>query len=142
MPEKAEAGQLTTAPAQVAASATSPLVLELFTSQGCSSCPPADALMEQIARTRPDVLVISRPVTYWDRLGWRDTLALPENTDLQRAYAARGLAGRNGVYTPQAVVDGHSGTVGSRAGDIDELLRQAGSARGMRLAWRWPTLPP
>jgi len=102
-----------------------PVVLELFTSQGCSSCPPADALVEQLARTRGDMLVISRPVTYWDRLGWRDTLAKPENTDLQRAYAARGLAGYNGVYTPQAVIDGRSGTVGSNAQDIAALFRQA-----------------
>lgn len=105
--------------------AQSPLVLELFTSQGCSSCPPADALVGQIARTRSDILVISRPVTYWDRLGWRDTLAKPENTDLQRAYAARGLAGRNGVYTPQAVIDGRGGTVGSSAGQIEALVKQA-----------------
>lgn len=112
------------APAEVA-SADAPLVLELFTSQGCSSCPPADALAAELAKTREDILVISRPVTYWDRLGWKDTLAKEENTDLQRAYARRGLAGRNGVYTPQAVIDGEGGTVGSSARGVDALLREA-----------------
>lgn len=107
----------------------SPAVLELFTSQGCSSCPPADALVGRLAKTRGDILVISRPVTYWDRLGWRDTLAKPENTNLQRAYAARGLSGRNGVYTPQAVINGRGGVVGSNAARIEGLLKQTAPQR-------------
>ena len=101
-----------------------PVVLELFTSQSCSSCPPADALAEQLA-LRDDVIVISRPVTYWNRIGWEDTLSCEDNTDLQRAYARRGLDGRNGVYTPQMVVDGRSGVVGSRTGDVTDLLETA-----------------
>lgn len=133
-PQPAQAATMAAAPIAIGAQAAarapislgqSPLVLELFTSQGCSSCPPADALVGRIARSRSDILVISRPVTYWDRLGWRDTLAKEENTDLQRAYAARGLAGRNGVYTPQAVIDGRGGTVGSSPNQIEALVEQA-----------------
>lgn len=65
--------------AEVAGGATDPVVIELFTSQGCSSCPPADRLATQLAKD-PTLVVISRPVTYWDNLGWRDTLAKPEST--------------------------------------------------------------
>lgn len=104
-----------------------PVVIEMFTSQSCSSCPPADALAEQLA-TRDDVIVISRNVTYWNRIGWEDTLSDETNTALQRAYARRGLEGRNGVYTPQAVVDGRDGVVGSRAKDLSALITAA-SAR-------------
>ena len=71
---------------------------------------------------------MTRPVTYWDRLGWKDTLGREENTTLQRAYAARGLAGRNGVYTPQIVVDGTRGAVGSDAAQIRQLIRQSADA--------------
>lgn len=104
-----------------------PVLLELFTSQGCSSCPPADALAEKLAAD-PSLVVIARPVTYWDRLGWKDTLAREENTALQQAYARRGLAGQNGVYTPQLVVDGRFGTVGSRAGAVSHGIAQHGAA--------------
>jgi hypothetical protein len=99
--------------ARVASPTGEPVLIELFTSQGCSSCPPADKVAAKMAPS-PGVVVISRPVTYWDRLGWKDTLAKEANTDLQQAYARRGLAGQNGVYTPQAVVNGRFGTVGSR----------------------------
>lgn len=81
------------------------VVVEFFTSQGCSSCPPSDHLAARLA-TEPGVLVMQRPVTYWDRLGWTDTLGKEGNTSLQRSYAARRLGGRNGVYTPQAVIGG------------------------------------
>lgn len=100
-----------------------PVVIELFTSQGCSSCPPADMLAARLAKD-DTLLVITRPVTYWDRLGWRDTLARPKNTQLQRAYAAKGRAG-SGVYTPQIVVNGGSGAVGSREDEIRSLVRLA-----------------
>src|SRR3546814_2316327 len=106
-------------------------LIELFTSQGCSSCPPADALFAKLAKD-PGIVAISRPVTYWDRLGWKDTLARPENTALQRAYAARNIAGA-GVYTPQAVVQGGAGTVGSREGEIRTLAAQAASAARIAL---------
>lgn len=110
-----------------AATVDHPVLVELFTSQGCSSCPPADALAAKLA-SEPGLVVVSRPVTYWDRLGWKDTLALEANTTLQRAYAERGLAGRNGVYTPQIVVDGARGTVGSNAAQIRQFIRQSADA--------------
>jgi hypothetical protein len=106
------------------ASVDAPVVLELFTSQGCSSCPPADKLATRLAKD-PSLLVISRPVTYWDRLGWKDTLGRPENTNLQRAYARKGNEGA-GVYTPQIVVDGRHGAVGSNERNVTALARDAG----------------
>lgn len=100
-----------------------PVLLELFTSQGCSSCPPADSLAERLS-TNPDLVVITRPVTYWDRLGWKDTLAQESNTALQQNYARRGLDGRNGVYTPQLVVGGAYGLVGSNAAEVAPSVEQ------------------
>lgn len=100
-----------------------PVAVELFTSQGCSSCPPADALIEKLA-AEPGVVAITRPVTYWDQLGWKDTLARPENTDLQRAYGGRNLPG-GGVYTPEVVVQGRYGAVGSDERRIRALIAQA-----------------
>jgi len=100
-----------------------PVVIELFTSQGCSSCPPADSLAKRLAKD-DSLLVITRPVTYWDRLGWKDTLAREENTQLQRAYADKGDEG-SGVYTPQMVVNGGGGAIGSRENDIRSLVRRA-----------------
>lgn len=102
---------------------SNPVVIELFTSQGCSSCPPADLLARRLAKD-DSLLVITRPVTYWDRLGWKDTLAREENTRLQRAYAEKGNDG-SGVYTPQMVVNGGGGAVGSRENDIRSLVRRA-----------------
>jgi hypothetical protein len=100
-----------------------PVAVELFTSQGCSSCPPADALLTRLA-TDPNVIAITRPVTYWDSLGWKDTLAREDNTRLQRAYAAHGGAG-SGVYTPQAIVQGGSAAVGSNESDLRQLIAAA-----------------
>lgn len=102
-----------------------PVLLELFTSQGCSSCPPADALAEKLS-ANPDLVVISRNVTYWDRLGWKDTLGKESNTALQQDYARRGLAGRNGVYTPQLVVDGAYGLVGSHGSEVAPSVEKFG----------------
>jgi hypothetical protein len=109
-----------------AAGSSNPVVIELFTSQGCSSCPPADMLANRLAKD-DSLLVITRPVTYWDRLGWKDTLARDANTKLQRTYAAKGLEG-SGVYTPQMVVNGGGGAVGSRENDIRSLVRRADRA--------------
>ncbi len=105
------------------AAANGPVAVELFTSQGCSSCPPADALFEKLAR-EPGVVAITRPVALWDRLGWRDTLALPANTRLQQAYAARGGPGDD-VYTPQAVVQGGKAVVGSDERALRLLIARA-----------------
>lgn len=86
-----------------ASSAQVKAVYELFTSQGCSSCPAADALLGRLAK-RDDVIALTLPVDYWDYLGWRDTLARPEFTDRQKAYAR--VLGDGMVYTPAAVVNG------------------------------------
>lgn len=95
------------------------VVLELFTSQGCSSCPPADKVLTGLA-SRPDVIALSLPVDYWDHLGWVDNFARPEHTALQRAYNARFK--RRGVYTPQLVINGGLELVGSRAGEVTRLV--------------------
>lgn len=100
-----------------------PVAVELFTSQGCSSCPPADAVQAKFA-AEPGVVAITRPVTYWDRLGWKDTLARPANTALQQAYAAKRLPGA-GVYTPGMVVQGRAGAVGGQEAKVRGLIGQA-----------------
>jgi hypothetical protein len=110
--------------AEAVATVADPVIVELFTSQGCSSCPPADAFVEELSHD-PDVIALTRPVTYWDRLGWKDSLAREENTALQRAYAARGGVGA-GVYTPQTMVQGALGAVGS---DRNLVRRQLATAR-------------
>lgn len=136
-PQSAPAAASASPQRPIAAVTDEPVLLELFTSQGCSSCPPADRLAETLAQ-RPGLVVIARPVTYWDRLGWKDTLARESNTALQQDYARRGLAGRNGVYTPQLVVDGRFGAVGSRAEDIAAGVKRYGgkSDAAIRVAKR------
>ena len=89
--------------AHAANAAENPSVIELFTSQGCSSCPPADELLAKLA-TNPKIIALSMPVDYWDYLGWKDTFAQPVFTQRQRAYSA--TRGDREVYTPQAVVNG------------------------------------
>jgi hypothetical protein len=96
-------------------------VVELFTSQGCSSCPPANDAVARIA-ARPDVLALSFGVTYWDQLGWKDTFAHPAFTARQRDYA-RYFRTRQ-VYTPQVVVNGRAATVGNTSGSIERLIRR------------------
>jgi hypothetical protein len=100
-------------------------VLELFTSQGCSSCPAADVLFKTYA-ARPDVIALSYSVDYWDYLGWKDSLASPAHSARQRAY---GRAISNGqVYTPQVVVNGTNHVVGSSRGDIEAAIAASRSA--------------
>jgi hypothetical protein len=106
-----------------AAGPAQPSVVELFTSQGCSSCPPADRVLRQLSE-RPDVIALSFPVTYWDYLGWKDTLARPENSERQRRYAA--VQGSE-VYTPEAVVNGVKECVGSDLGAIESALKATAS---------------
>jgi len=90
-------------------------VLELFTSQGCSSCPPADALLTKLTE-RSDVIALAYHVDYWDYVGWRDTFGAEANTKRQRDYAASWNSSR--VYTPQLVVNGAKNVVGSRQKDV------------------------
>ena len=101
-----------------------PVVIELFTSQSCSSCPPADALLTELARTRhDDILPLTFHITYWNGLGWRDPFSFPAATDRQRAYATR--PGEHGVYTPQMVVDGAQSFVGSDRGEAEAAIHRA-----------------
>lgn len=96
-------------------------VIELFTSQGCSSCPTADALLRSYAN-QPNVVALSLPVDLWDYLGWKDTLASPKFTHRQRAYAD--VRGDGRVYTPQVVVNGIMHAVGSHRSEIDQALAE------------------
>ena len=105
-----------------AAAAERPVVVELFTSQSCSSCPPAEAVLAELAREGADLLPLAFHVTYWNHLNWRDTYALPAATARQEAYAAR-LGDQ--VYTPQAVIDGRRGLVGSESGAVRAAIAQA-----------------
>jgi hypothetical protein len=103
-----------------AASARPPVVVELFTAQGCSSCGKASAYIAKLADDK-GVLALTYAVDYWDYLGWKDTFAKPEFADRQRDYAQRlGIAE---VYTPQVVIDGRVQTPGVRSADIDKLVR-------------------
>jgi len=95
-------------------------VIELYTSQGCSSCPQADQLLNRLAQ-RPDVIALSFPVSYWDYLGWKDTLARPENTERQRSYAK--ILGEGEVYTPQAIVNGMQNCRGNSLADIETAVK-------------------
>lgn len=95
-----------------------PAVVELFTSQSCGTCPPADQLLSKLAQ-REDIIALSCAVTYWDYLGWKDTLALPECNKRQRMYAKL-LHGE--VYTPQAIVNGRERCVGSSEPAIEAAI--------------------
>ncbi len=101
---------------------SNPVLVELFTSEGCSSCPPADALLAKldgkISPSGQQIIALSEHVTYWDQLGWKDPFSLQFFTDRQNAYAER--MGRDEVYTPQVVVNGDSQAVGS---DHDAVVR-------------------
>ncbi len=97
-------------------------VVELFTSQGCSSCPPADKLAKDLAESGR-ALVITLPVDYWDYVGWKDTLANPANSARQRAYAR--VRGDRKVLTPQIVVNGKEATVGNDTGAVDAAIGRA-----------------
>lgn len=101
------------------------VVLELFTSQGCSSCPPADALLGSYLN-RDDVVALSVPVDYWDRLGWKDTFAKRDYTARQKEYAA--ARGDGQVYTPQVVVSGMFHVVGSSRASIDSAIASTKNA--------------
>ena len=96
-------------------------VIELFTGQGCSSCPPADKLIAEFAQD-PSVIALSLAVDYWDYLGWKDTLALNGHSNRQRAYAKS--RGDRQVYTPQAVIDGAVHVLGSDKAAIERAIRQ------------------
>lgn len=113
--------------------ATHPLVVvELFQSQGCSSCPPAEANLNAIAG-RPGILALSYGVTYWDSLGWKDTFAAQAYTDRQWAYAK--YHKRDNVWTPQVYVNGHNDLVGSDRAQLDQVIATA-TSQGPQLSWQ------
>ncbi len=103
-----------------------PVVVELFTSQGCSSCPPADALMHELAK-RDDVIGLALHVDYWDYIGWKDEFADPSHTERQRGYARQG--GRTMIYTPQLVINGQENVVGAKGRELSRLIDDYLSAK-------------
>ena len=98
-----------------------PVVVELFTSQGCSSCPPADAVLADVARRR-DVIALALHVDYWDYIGWKDTFGDPSFSQRQRDYAR--ASGENMVYTPQMVVNGAEMLMGADGDQLAHLLKR------------------
>jgi hypothetical protein len=102
-------------------------VIELFTSQGCSSCPAADRLLATLAR-KADIVAVSFPVDYWDYNGWKDTLASPAFTARQKAYAA--VHGDRHIYTPEAIIDGLTEAVGSNREEIERAIAATKGVEG------------
>lgn len=103
-----------------------PVVLELFTSQGCSSCPPADKLLHELAE-RDDVIALALHVDYWDYIGWKDIFANPAFTDRQKGYAR--AAGSRSIYTPQMVIGGTEHVVGYKPMKVADILRAQSEAQ-------------
>jgi hypothetical protein len=115
-------GALAALSPEIAMAAERPVVVELFTSQGCSSCPPANAYLNELSKRPSEVLALAFHVTYWDYLGWKDPFSLQLATDRQARYGNRF---GDGSYTPEIVVDGSSGLVGSDRGDVDHAVATA-----------------
>lgn len=105
--------------------ADGPVVVELYTSQGCSSCPPADEILHQLAQ-RSDVIPLAMHVDYWDYIGWADSFADPANTRRQNQYAA--VAGASTIYTPQMIIAGQDHVIGTRPMDVADLIQRHNSA--------------
>jgi hypothetical protein len=108
--------------ASVAVEAEPLAVIELFTSQGCSSCPAADKLLSEL-KDDPNLITLSLPIDYWDYLGWKDTLAMPGHTARQKAYSR--MRGDREVYTPQVVINGVAQALGSSREDIEKAVAQS-----------------
>jgi hypothetical protein len=104
-----------------------PIVGELFTSEGCSSCPPADAKIAELARTRPDLLLLTFHVTYWNYLGWHDPFSFDAATALQQRYVALGISPE--VYTPALIVDGRLDAIGSDDAAVNDAFSRAAATR-------------
>src|SRR6202012_4721381 len=103
-------------------------VVELFTSQGCSSCPPADKIIGELAKD-PSIIALSMPIDYWDYLGWKDTLADSRFTARQKAYSK--VRGDRAVYTPQAVINGETHVIGSDRESIETAIGATNKSDGV-----------
>jgi hypothetical protein len=116
-----------------------PVVVELFTSEGCSSCPPADDLLSRMAQQQPianaEVIALEEHVDYWNELGWVDPFSSGEWTARQQVYA--GVLGNGNAYTPQMVVDGKTEFVGSQSGKAWQAVQQAASQQKASVALRF-----
>jgi hypothetical protein len=108
-----------------------PVVVELFTSEGCSSCPPADALVGELAK-KPGVIALSYHVDYWDDGGWKDRFSIPEATQRQRGYVRR--LSRSGAFTPQIVVSGDTSLVGSNRSEVEKAVAGNRDSLGLSLS--------
>lgn len=102
------------------AAADGPVVVELYTSQGCSSCPPADAMLHRLVQ-RPDVIALALHVDYWDYIGWEDIFGKPAHTARQQGYAR--VAQARSIYTPQMVIAGRDHVVGAKAMEVADLIQ-------------------
>lgn len=109
-----------------AVSAGGPVVVELYTSQGCSSCPPADAFLADELADRDDVIALALHVDYWDYIGWKDDFADPAYTRRQRGYAR--AAGQRTIYTPQMIIGGEDHVIGSHPREVKALIREHAKA--------------
>lgn len=108
-----------------------PVVVELYTSQGCSSCPPADAMLTELNK-RDDVIAIALHVDYWDYIGWKDAFGDPAHAQRQRAYASK--AGRRSIYTPEMIVNGTTDIVGAKPMALaDAITKHKATSPLMRL---------
>jgi hypothetical protein len=134
LPAAAVLALLVAAPGPVAEKP--PVVVELFTSQGCSSCPPADAFLGELAK-RPDVIALAFHVDYWDYIGWKDPYALPDSTERQRRYTT--ALGNHFLYTPEMVVDGRHDATGSDRDTVDALIRKSESVPKIRIGIKEPS---
>ncbi len=111
--------------------AEGPVVIELYTSQGCSSCPPADAILHDLAQ-RSDVIPLALHVDYWDYIGWEDSFADPEHTERQQDYVR--VAGGSTIYTPQMIVAGQSHVIGAKGMEIEQAIQNhADQATGVNI---------
>jgi hypothetical protein len=124
---------------QPPANGSAPVLVELFTSEGCSSCPPADALLMRLGRTQPvreaNVIVLEEHVNYWDSLGWKDPFSSDAATERQQEYG-QAFGGRQ-VYTPQMIVDGKAEFVGSAESTAMRAVRAAGAGPKPAVSLSW-----